>query len=95
MLPVDCWVYPHIPPKEDLVKRYYAVAVSMLLVVAAQAEGKHIAKAVLQSRSGATVAVASADSNGTVRFTNVPPGEYRLVPEQCGWAVGHSGRPGR
>lgn len=61
-------------------KQSYAVAVSMLMVVAAHAaQGKHIAKAVLQNRAGATVAAAPADPNGTVRFTNVPPGEYQLV----------------
>jgi len=61
-------------------KRSYVVAGAMLLGLFAQAaEGKHIAKATLQTRAGATVASAQADPNGTVRFMNVPPGEYQLV----------------
>lgn len=61
-------------------KRSYAVAGALMLGLILQAaEGKHIAKAVLQTRAGATVASAQADSNGCVRFTNVPPGEYQLV----------------
>jgi hypothetical protein len=52
----------------------------MILSLAARAtEGKHIAHAVLQTRTGATVALAQADASGRVRFTNVPPGEYQLV----------------
>jgi hypothetical protein len=43
------------------------------------AEGQHIAHAVLQARSGATVASQSLDSNGCARFSNVPPGDYRIV----------------
>ncbi|MFZ1375509.1 MAG: carboxypeptidase regulatory-like domain-containing protein [Geothrix sp.] len=61
-------------------KRSYAVASALMLGLILQAaEGKHIAKAVLQTRAGATVASAQADSNGCVRFTNVPPGDYQLV----------------
>lgn len=43
------------------------------------ANGKHIAKATLQNRSGATVSSAQPDANGGFRFSNLPPGEYRLV----------------
>lgn len=61
-------------------KRSYAVAGALMLGLILQAaQGKHIAKATLQTRAGATVASAQADSNGCVRFTNVPPGEYQLV----------------
>ena len=61
-------------------KRIYLVAGAMMLGLLVQAaEGKHIARAVLQSKTGATVASAQADPNGTVRFTNVPPGEYKIV----------------
>ncbi len=61
-------------------KRSYAVAGALMLGLVLQgAQGKHIAKATLQTRAGATVASAQADSNGCVRFTNVPPGEYQLV----------------
>jgi len=60
--------------------RFYVVAGAMMLGLFVQAaEGKHIAKAVLQNKTGATVATAQADPNGSVRFMNVPPGEYRLV----------------
>lgn len=54
----------------------YGVALGITLQAA---QGKHIAQAVLQSRTGATVATVQADSTGRARFTNVPPGEYRLV----------------
>jgi len=61
-------------------KRIYSVAGAMMLGLWIQAaDGKHIARAVLQSRTGATVASAQADMNGRVRFTNLAPGEYRLV----------------
>jgi len=60
--------------------RSYAVAgVLMLGVFLQAAEGKHIARATLQTRAGATVASAQADPNGCVRFTNVAPGEYQIV----------------
>jgi len=68
--------------------RSYAVAgVLMLGVFLQAAEGKHIARATLQTRAGATVASAQADPNGCVRFTNVPPGEYQVVITS---ADGHS-----
>ncbi len=61
-------------------KRFQVAASVMILGLGLQAaEGKHIAHAVLQSRTGATVASAQADPSGHVRFMNVPPGEYRLV----------------
>ncbi len=61
-------------------KRFQVAASVMILGLGLQAaEGKHIAHAVLQSRTGATVASAQADPSGRVRFMNVPPGEYRLV----------------
>jgi hypothetical protein len=43
------------------------------------ADGSPVARAALQAKTGATVASAQADANGCVRFTNVPPGEYRCV----------------
>ena len=61
-------------------KRSYVVASALMLGLSLQAaEGKHISRATLQTRAGATVASAQADSNGCVRFTNVPPGEYQVV----------------
>jgi len=61
-------------------KRFYAVANAVMLGLSLQAaEGKHISRATLQTRAGATVASAQADPNGCVRFTNVPPGEYQVV----------------
>jgi hypothetical protein len=48
-------------------------------LLAHAAEGKHIAHAVLQAKTGATVASAQADASGRIRFTNVAPGDYRLV----------------
>lgn len=60
-------------------RRFFVVAGAMTLGLIAQAEGKHIAKATLQTRTGITVASVQADPNGSVRFTNVPPGEYQLV----------------
>jgi len=61
-------------------KRSYAVAGALMLGLSLQAaEGKHIARATLQTRAGATVASAQADPNGCVRFTNVPPGEYQVL----------------
>lgn len=61
-------------------KRFSIVAGAMMLGLLAQAaQGKHIAKAVLQAKTGATVASAPADMNGRIRFSNVPPGVYKLV----------------
>ncbi|NWJ41354.1 MAG: hypothetical protein HXX12_10320 [Geothrix sp.] len=61
-------------------KRSYVIAGAVMLGLSLQAaEGKHIARATLQTRAGATVASAQADPNGCVRFTNVPPGEYQVV----------------
>lgn len=61
-------------------KRFPLVAGAMLLgLLVSAAEGKHIARAVLQAKTGATVASAQADMNGRIRFSNVPPGVYKLV----------------
>lgn len=58
----------------------HVVAGAVMLALSLQAaEGKHIARATLQTRAGAVVASAQADANGCVRFTNVPPGEYQVV----------------
>lgn len=58
----------------------YVVAGAVMLAQSlSAAEGKHIARATLQTRAGAVVASAQADANGCVRFTNVPPGEYQVV----------------
>jgi hypothetical protein len=60
--------------------RYFAITGALMVGLLAQgADGKHIARAVLQARTGATVASAQADSSGHLRFTNVPPGDYKLV----------------
>ena len=60
--------------------RLIAISALLLSALAAEAgQGNHIATAVLQTKAGASVASAMADANGTVRFMNVPPGEYRLV----------------
>jgi len=55
------------------------VGLMMLGAFAQAATGKHIAKAVLVSRTGAPVATASADANGSLQFNNVPPGEYKII----------------
>jgi len=61
-------------------KRFLVAASAMVLGLGVQAaQGKHIARAVLQAKTGATVASAQADGSGRVRFANVPPGEYKLV----------------
>ena len=60
--------------------RGFAVSGMLLLSLLVQAaEGKPLSRAVLQSKAGAVVASAQADPSGRVRFTGVPPGEYRLV----------------
>lgn len=59
--------------------RYAVVVAAMAAGTLMQAaQGQHIARATLQSRTGATVAVADADASGKVKFTNVPAGEYRV-----------------
>jgi len=59
--------------------RYVVVVAAMTVGALMQAaQGQHIARATLLSRTGATVVVADADASGKVRFTNVPPGEYRV-----------------
>ncbi len=60
--------------------RGLAVSGMLLLSLLVQAaEGKPLSRAVLQSKAGAVVASVQADPSGRVRFTGVPPGEYRLV----------------
>lgn len=43
------------------------------------ATGQHIKRAVLSSKTGATIASQEADSSGKVLFTGVRPGEYKLT----------------
>jgi hypothetical protein len=50
-----------------------------LALVASPAESVHIKRATLQSKGGATVASAEADSSGRVTFRGVKPGEYKVV----------------
>jgi len=60
--------------------RFFAVTGLMTFgLIAHAAQGKHIAKAVLVARTGATVSSVDADMNGCCRFTNVPPGEYKIM----------------
>jgi len=60
--------------------RFFAIAGVMAIGFGVEgAEGKHIARATLQTRTGATVASAQADASGRVRFSNLPPGDYQLV----------------
>ncbi len=62
------------------VARILAVTGALMMGLGlAAANGKHIAKATLQTRSGATVSSAQADASGSVRFSSVPPGDYQLV----------------
>ena len=60
--------------------RFASIAGALLMTCLAHAaDGKPITRATLQSVAGATVASAVADGNGHVRFSNVPPGAYRIV----------------
>ncbi len=43
------------------------------------AQGKKFTRAALQSSTGTTVASMEVDAIGQIQFTQVPPGEYRLV----------------